>query len=208
MTLNAETISENVNGFKVQESGAPVPLSGPYGLAEVRMLAKVPATATVTTQGRPVAALTAASASQSPAGTGLVITLSEAPTSSFLEGSSAQQSAGASAMLKYLSTLLSSSYSAYQAALQAERIPLGPTLPLTKSWGVRIEAVSTTGKLMTFEVAQANPTTGAFTYSETGVSAFSGRLTAATASAAIRDMLYYTKGVVAASGPTATTSTS
>jgi len=109
-------------------------------------------------------------------------------------------------MLQYLSTLLKSSYSAYQAALTAERIAPGATVPLSKSWGVRIEGVSTGGKLMTFGASEANPPTGATTYSESGVPTFSGSVTAATASTALRDMLYYTKNTPAVSGPTATTS--
>ncbi|HYA44798.1 MAG TPA: DUF642 domain-containing protein, partial [Acidimicrobiales bacterium] len=46
VTLNIDI--ENVNGFRVQETGAPVPMSGPYGMAEARMLAKIPGAATVT----------------------------------------------------------------------------------------------------------------------------------------------------------------
>jgi hypothetical protein len=207
VTLYAETIFENVNGFRVQKSGAPVPMSGPYGMAELQMLPKIRGTATVTSQGSPVAALTAASASQSPAGTGLVITWGEAPTSSFLQGSPARQAAGAKAVQQYLSMLLTSSYNAYQAALKAERIAPVGAAPLSKSWGVRVEGVSTAGKLMTFEVSEANPPTGAITYNEAGVPTFSGSLTAATASAALRDMLYYTKGPAAVSGPTTTSTT-
>jgi hypothetical protein len=207
VTLNMETLFKDVNGFSVQVTDVPVPLSGPYGMAEVQMLAKIPGKATVTAQGSAVAALTASTASQSSAGTGLVITWVEAPTSSFLQGSPAQQAAGAKAVQQYLSMLLTSSYTAYQAALAAQRIAPGGTAPFSKSWGVRIEGVSTGGKLMTFEVSEANPPTGATIYSEAGVPTFSGSLTAATASAALRDMLYYTKSIAAVSGSTTTSTT-
>ena len=207
VTLNMETIFRDVNGFSVQVTDVPVPLSGTYGKAELQMLAKIPGKATVTAQGSAVAALTASTASQSSAGTGLVITWVEAPTSSFLQGSPAQQAAGAKAVQQYLSMLLTSSYTAYQAALAAQRIAPGGTAPFSKSWGVRIEGVSTGGKLMTFEVSEANPPTGATIYSEAGVPTFSGSLTAATASAALRDMLYYTKSIAAVSGSTTTSTT-
>ena len=42
VTLNMETIFEEVNGFGVQATDVPVPLSGPYGKAELQMLAKIP----------------------------------------------------------------------------------------------------------------------------------------------------------------------
>jgi hypothetical protein len=55
--------------------------------------------------------------------------------------------------------------------------------------------------------SEIDPPTGATIYSETGVPTFSGSLTAAAASTALSDMLYYTQSVVAVSGSTTTSNT-
>jgi choice-of-anchor C domain-containing protein len=200
VTLYLSNTTEAVNGFQVQNNGEPVALSGSYGSAELQMLAKLPATATVTAGGTAVAALTASSASQSPGGTGLTITWTEAPVASFLKASSTQQTAGAEAVEQYLSMLLTKSYSAYQAGLAAERIPPGATTPLSQSWTVRIAGVSTAGSLMIFGITQASPPTGTKTFSAISVPTVSAPLTSATAPAAVRDMLYYTKNVASSTG--------
>jgi hypothetical protein len=145
--------------------------------------------------GKPVATLTASSASQSPAGTGLTITWAEAPEASFLKAPAAQQAADAQAVDQYLTTLLTNSYNDYQAQLNAQRIPPTASTPLTKSWAVRVTGVSTQGSLMTFEVSEATPPAGTKTFTEIAVPSALAPLNAATAPAALRSMLYYTKNV-------------
>jgi hypothetical protein len=182
-----------VNGFRVANSG------GPYSMAERQMLAKVPESALVPASGVPVCALQAIGAEQVKKGAGLLIIWGIAPSSQFIKETSATQQAGAQIVERYVKGLLTRSRNLYLAVLKADRLPLQGSGDLANWWGVRVESRSTTGLLMTFQIAKSG-TTSAITWSNVV-----GVTSASAAPQALANLLYYTKKIAVLPGSTPTT---
>jgi hypothetical protein len=186
--------STTVNGFRVTDS------NDAYSVAERQMLAKVPESAVVSASGVPICALQAFAAEQAKNGTGLLIIWDIAPSSQFISETSATQQAKAQLVEQYLTGLLTRSRNLYLAVLRADRLPLQGSADLASWWGVRVESRSTTGLLMSFQIAKSG-TTSAITWSNVvGVSSTN----AAAAPSALASLLYYTKKIAVLPGSTTT----
>lgn len=184
-----------VHGFRVTNS------HDAYSVAVRQMLAKVPGSAVVPASGAPVCVLQAVAAEQVKKGAGLLIIWGIAPSSQFIRGTSAAQRAGAQVVERYVRGLLTSSWNTYLAALKADRVPLQGRADLANWWGVRVESRSTTGLLMTFQIAKAG-TTSTMTWSNVVGVTSKG---AAAAPEALASLLYYTKKIAVLPGSTSTT---
>jgi hypothetical protein len=182
-----------VNGFRVADSG------GPYSLAVRQMLAKIPGNSVVPASGVPICALQAFAAEQAKNGTGLLIIWDIAPSSQFISETSVTQQAKAQLIEQYLTGLLTRSRNLYLAVLRADRLPLQGSADLSSWWGVRVESRSTTGLLMTFQIAKSG-TTSAITWSNVV-----GVTSASAAPQALANLLYYTKKIAVLPGSTPTT---
>ncbi len=152
-------------------------------LKHLPSVAKVPSTATDCTTK-------ASTSTQVNNGAGLQLVWTIAPSTSYLKDSSAARATAAQTVDQYLTGLVARSMSLYAAALQAERVPeVGPN-DLANSWSIGVEAVSTTGSLMSFSLASSK--TGAVpTWSNVpGIASTAPKSMATTA---LATLLYYSK---------------
>ncbi len=177
----------------------------PYSVAERQMLAKAPGTAVVPASGVPLFTLRAVAADQVQhgAGLGLLIILDcRSLSGQFVHQGSAARLKSAKVVEAYLTGLLSSTRGLYLAALQADRVPLQGTSDLSTWWGVEVRSISTTGSLMTFQIAKTGTTS---TITWTNVYGLSSTTNQALAPEALANLLYYSRTV--AGGPGSTTAT-
>jgi hypothetical protein len=185
-----------VNGFSATAA------KDPYSVAERQMLAEIPALAVVPASGSRVWTLQAVAANQVQNSTGLLIIWTIAPSAPFIHEASAQGLAGAQLADTYLAGLLKRSKNLYLAALQADRVPVQGSVGLGSWWGVEVRSMSTTGALMTFQIA-ATATTSTATWSN--VSGISSSASQAMAPEALANLLYYTKSIAVLPGSTTST---
>ncbi len=174
-----------VNGFSAAN------LSGSFGTAESSMLMKIPSTTSVPVSA-PDCRLTGDEANQVQGGGGLQLVWTVSTSSRFLHEATAARLAGATTVEEYLVSLLKSSMSIYSAALQAERVPEEGSQDLANWWGVDVQAISTTGALMSFEVVLTKSGT---TTSWTNVPSVPSTAGQSMASEALGNLLYYSKSV-------------
>ncbi|HTT92463.1 MAG TPA: DUF642 domain-containing protein [Acidimicrobiales bacterium] len=180
--------SQTVNGFTAASG------TNPYDVAERAMLTKIPATASVPASN-PVCAVQALAANQVLTGAGLQLVWNIAPTDGFIHAAPAAREAGAAAVAKYLMNLLRSSKRLYVADLQADRVPLPTTGGLANWWAVRVQSVSTTGALMSFQIALTKSGT---TTTWANVPSAPVAASQAMAPEALANLLYYSKTIAAA----------
>ncbi len=183
----------SVNGFSATTA------KDPYSVAERQMLAEIPARAVLPASASPVCTLQAAAANQVNNSTGLLIIWTIAPSAQFIHEASAQRLVGAQLADTYLAGLLKKSKSLYLAALQADRVPVQGSAGLDSWWGVEVRSISTTGGLMTFQIA-ATATTSTITWSN--VSGVSSSASQAMAPEALANLLYYSKSIAVLTGST------
>ncbi len=176
--------SELVNGFSATIA------KDAYSVAERQMLVKLPRYTVVKSSGTPVCTLQASAATKVQ--NGLLISWTIAPSATFLHENSAGRRADAEVVQKYLLGLLSESKSVYLGILRADRVPLQSNVDLASWWAVRVQSVSTTGSLMTFQVANTATTS---TISWTNVFGVSSSASEAMAPEALAGLLYYTKNI-------------
>jgi hypothetical protein len=176
--------SEVVNGFSATSA------KDAYSVAERQMLMKLPKVSMVVVSGTPVCTLQASAATK--VRNGLLISWTIAPSATFLHMSSAGRRAAAQVIEKYLMGLLARSKSLYLGVLRADRVPLQSNVDLANWWAVRVQSVSTTGSLMTFQVANTATTS---TISWNNVFGVSSSASEALAPAALASLLYYTKNI-------------
>ena len=88
--------------------------------------------------------------------------------------------------------LVKSSKGLYLADLQADRVPLPTTGGLANWWAVRVQSVSTTGVLMSFQIALTKAGT---TSTWTNVPSTPVTASQAMAPEALADLLYYSKTI-------------
>jgi hypothetical protein len=174
-----------VNGFTAAN------LSGSFGAAESSMLTKIPSNTSVPASA-PDCRLTADEANQVQNGAGLQLVWTVATSSHFLHESAAARLAGATAVEEYLTSLLKGSMNIYSAILQAERVPEQGTQDLANWWGVDVQAISTTGSLMSFEVVLTKEGTTASWTNIPSVPSTAGQTMAPDA---LSNLLYYSKAV-------------
>ena len=158
VSLTAVPITVMVtNGFSLLPAlGAPVASASPYGMAERQVLAKLPASYTISSAGVPIASIHASSATQQPGGVGVLLTWGISPSPQFLKASSAQEATYSGVAEKYLVSLLSTAHSDYLSALQADRIPPSSAkTPLSSWWGVKVKATSTTNSPISLQITEA-----------------------------------------------------
>jgi hypothetical protein len=189
-------IATIINGFSATDA------QDPYSVAERQMLGEIPGRAVVSGSGSPVCALHAAAANQVQNGAGLVVIWTVAPSAAFIHEGSARRLAGAQIVTTYLAGILKRSKSLYLAALQADPVPAQGSGDLDSWWGVEVRSISTTGTLMTFEVA-ATATTSTTTWG--GVPGVSSSASQAMAPKALANLLYYTKNIAVLPGTTTLT---
>ena len=165
-----------------------------HATAERQALAKLPARYTISSAGVPIASIQASSATQQPGGAGVLLTWSISPSPQFLKASHPRRRPMPARVDKYLVSLLWTAHSDYLAALQADRVPPSSAkIPLSSWWGVKVKTTTTTNSAMSLQVtAPALPATTT-AYTATGVPGERGPVTAASATTAFRDLLYYTK---------------
>jgi hypothetical protein len=184
-----------VNGFSVTS------VSTAYEVAEHQMLMHLSAHAVVSaapTQSAAVCTLQASAANEVQNGAGLLIIWTVAPSAQFIHETSSQRLGGAQVVEQYLTSLLKSSRNLYLAALQADQVPLqGPDL--ASWWGVEVRSISTTGSLMTFQIATTATTS---TTSWSDVPGVSSSASQAMAPEALANLLYYTKNIAVLPGLT------
>ncbi len=192
------SVAPTVNSF------AATGLTGIYGSAEEQMLSKIPAHAVVKASAIPACALQAASANQvqgngasrvqSGNTNGLELVWTISPTTQYVhEGAAARQTA-AIAVDKYLIQLLTTSRNLYLGALQAERVPVPKAGGFINSWSIAVEADSTTGALMNFQITMTSAGTTATWGSVPDITSTSQ----AEAPAALANLLFYSQAVSAA----------
>ncbi len=177
--------SQTVNGFTATNG------TNPYAVAERGMLTKIPATASVPASN-PVCAIQALAANQVLSGAGLQLVWNIAPTDGFIHAGPGAREAGAAAVAQYLMNLVKSSKGLYLADLQADRVPLPTTGGLANWWAVRVQSVSTTGVLMSFQIALTKAGT---TSTWTNVPSTPVTASQAMAPEALADLLYYSKTI-------------
>ncbi len=194
VSLTAVPVAAVTNGFSLLPiTGAPVATASPYGTAERQVLTKLPDKYTISSAGVPIASIQASSAAQQPGGAGVLLTWSISPSPQFLKASSATETTYAGAVEKYVVSLLSTAHSDYLAALQAERVPPSSAkTPLASWWGVKVKATSTTNSAMSLQVTEPALPATTIAYTATGVPGVSGPATAASATGALKNLLYYT----------------
>lgn len=186
-TLDAVSLtleSENVNGFAATNA------TDPYSVAERQTLAKMPGRAVVTAAGAQVCSLQPLAAEQVGNGNGLVIIWQITPSGGFLKQTASGRKADAELVEQYFAGVLTSSKDLYLAALKSDRVPLQGD-DLSNSWGVRVQSLSTTGSLMTFQISRAGTSSWIIWDNVFGVNSISQAL----APEALANLLYYTQGV-------------
>ena len=186
------SLAPEVNGF------VATGLTGLYGSAEKQMLQKTPAQAVVKVSGKPVCVLQAVSATQAKGAAGLQMVWAVAPTSQFIHETTTARQATATKVYQYLVNLSTSTKNAYlaalkagKAALQAERMPVPASNGLANSWGLEIQAVSTSTKPMSFQVTSTSAATKATRANVPSVTSTSQ----SEAPLALANLLYYTKTI-------------
>jgi Protein of unknown function (DUF642) len=190
--------TEPVNGFQATDA------NDPYSVAERQMLTKAPGTAVVPATGVPLFALRAVAADQVQHGAGLLIIWTIAPSAQFVHQGSAARQKAAQLVEADLTALLNSTRGLYLAALQADRVPLQGTSDLSTWWGVEVRSLSTTGSLMTFQIAKTEATSTITWTNVYGITS-SSTTNQALAPEALANLLYYSKTV--AGGPGSATAT-
>jgi choice-of-anchor C domain-containing protein len=176
--------SETVNGFAATNS------SDPYSVAERQMLAKMPGRAVVNAAGTPVCTLQPVAAEQVNNANGLVIIWEITPSAGFIKQTAAARMAESEVVEQYFAGLLKTSRALYVAALKSDRVPLEGE-DLSNSWGVRVQSLSTTGSLMTFQMSRAGTSSWIIWANVFGVNSTSQAL----APEALANLLYYAQDV-------------
>jgi Protein of unknown function (DUF642) len=181
--------SEVVNGFASTSS------SDPYSVAERQMLAKLTARSTFPSTGTPVCSFQAIAAEQENNGLGLLVVWGISPSPQFIKEPPAQRQSEARLVQQYLVGLLSSTKDLYLDALKADRVPIeGGTPNLASWWGVRIQSMSTTDQLMSFEISKSGASSWMAWDNVYGVTSINQAL----APKALDNLLYYTQDVAGA----------
>lgn len=193
--------SVTVNGFSV--TGA----TGPYGTAERQMLAQLPAASTVVASEVAICVLHPSSAQQIRGGSGLLIAWDAAPTVAFIHDDTPTEERVAAALENYMRMTLSHTRTLYLATLHADRVPEQDS-HLQDWWAVRVQSMSTTNQMMTFEVAQTFSTPKPPGISWSNVPGYPV-VKPSLAIRALASLLYYSKSIAGSLGrPSANVTTS
>ena len=183
--------TDTVKGFAATNS------TDPYSVAERQMLAKLPGQVVVTNEGGPVCSIQAVAAEQVDSDTGLVIIWGVTPSTQFIQETAPAQQADAMAVIKQLAAVLETSKKLYLAALKADRVPLEGSADLASLWEVRVQSISTTANLMSFQISNSGSSSWMAWDSVPGVSSINQSL----APQALANLLYYSKRVALLAGP-------
>jgi hypothetical protein len=174
--------SESVNGFAATNA------TDAYSVAERQMLTKVPGRAVVKAAGTPVCTLQPVAAEQIDGGAGLVIIWQITPSTGFIKQAPNLRKADAELVEQYFASLLTTSRDQYLAALKSDRVPLEGE-DLANSWDVRVQSVSTTGSVMTFQMSKAGASSWMTWDNVFGVTSISQAL----APQALANLMYYSQ---------------
>jgi choice-of-anchor C domain-containing protein len=174
-----------VNGFAASNS------SDPYSVAERQMLAKLSSHFVLPTSGTPICRAQAIAAEQVDGGAGLLIIWGITPSAQFVKEVPAAQDSGAKLVQQYLAGVLQTSRNLYLAALKADRVPVEGSSNLASWWGVRVQSMSTTNLLMSFQISKSGTSSWISWDKVFGVTS----IKQASAPQALANLLYYTKNV-------------
>jgi choice-of-anchor C domain-containing protein len=182
--------SKIVNGFAASNS------DDPYSVAERQMLAKLSSRFVLPASGAPVCSVQAIAAEQLDGGAGLLIIWGITPSAQFIKEVPAAQRSAAKLVQEFLTDQLNKSRELYLATLKADRVPLEGGSNLASWWGVRVQSMSTTNLLMSFQISKSGTSSWIAWDNVFGVTSIKQTL----APQALANLLYYTKNVAVLPG--------